>query len=103
MRIIIKSINCSIISCHTPRLLAEQSFATESGEEAVCQLRITTELVEHASAVLHTLRHNNVILEDNVLTRRHKEQTLGPQPLRSVVFMVVEVHENKAKEKTTGL
>ena len=33
------------ISCHTPRLLSEQSFATESGEKAVCQLRITTELV----------------------------------------------------------
>ena len=41
----IKSFNCSTISCHTPRLPSERSFATESGEEAVCQLRLTTELV----------------------------------------------------------
>ena len=34
-----------LFSSHAPRLLSERSFATESGEEAVCQLRLTTELV----------------------------------------------------------
>ena len=33
------------LSSHAPILLSERSFATESGEEAVCQLRLTTELV----------------------------------------------------------
>ena len=41
----IKSIHCSTISCQTPRLMSKRSFATESGEEVVCQLRLTTELV----------------------------------------------------------